>query len=648
LATVELSALDDWIACDATCDRAGRFRALTADLRRLLREGNVAAAEAALRRAVLPTLDYTSAQSLCRICAQIRERKATTATKTRLAVLGSFTTKQLVSLIDLYLFAAGINAELYEADYGVFRQEILDPGSALYEFQPQIVFLATSWRDLVIRPKMSDGREQVARMVESEQADWHRLWETLQSRCGCQVIQNNFVMPAVRALGNHESRHPASLSRYLLATNQHLLDTAPPFVTIHDVDHLASVWGRWNWDDPRFVHHAKMPCSPECLVDYAHSIASLVSAHLGLAKKCLVLDLDNTLWGGVIGDDGLGGIRLGQGDALGEAFLAFQHYAQDLQLRGVLLAVCSKNDEAIAREVFEKHPEMVLRLSDFSCFAANWNDKATNLRSIAATLNLGLGSLVFVDDNPAERAIVRRLVPEVAVPELPEDVAEIPRVLERYRYFQVISLGTEDLKRTEYYRADALRKSAQSSSGDMAAYLRSLDMAAKIRPIDEVTLERSVQLVQRSNQFNLTTRRRTAAEVLALLNDESWVTRTVSLVDRFGDNGLVSVLLARVTGQVLEIDTWLMSCRVLKRGVEQLLMNHLHRLALARGIRVIRGDYIPTSKNTLVRNHYADLGFTCVQTGALGQTSWESKIAADWTPLTTFIKETPTDGFAEG
>ena len=400
----------------------------------------------------------------------------------RLAVLGSFTTKQLVALIDLYLFAAGIDAEIYEADYGVFRQEILDPQSALYEFGPQIVFLATSWRDLVRQPKLNDDRDELARVVEAEQAEWHALWETLHARAGCQVIQNNFVLPALRSFANHELRQPGSLHRYLSATNQHLLDTPPPYVTIHDVDHLASLCGRWNWDDPRFVHQAKLPCSPEYLVDYAHSVASLVEAQLGLAKKCLVLDLDNTLWGGVIGDDGLGGIRLGQGDPEGEAFLAFQQYVKGLQRRGIILAVCSKNSDETAREVFEKHSEMVLRLQDISCFVANWDDKATNLRNIAATLNIGLNSLVFVDDNPAERAIVRRLVPEVAVPELPEDVTAYPRVLEQHRYFQVVSVGTEDFQRTEYYRSDSMRKSAQASAGDMRAYLRSLEMIARVGP----------------------------------------------------------------------------------------------------------------------------------------------------------------------
>jgi len=506
------SELAERFICALPQHRTEAFKSLASGLRQAVKSGNAGEAAAVLSRVVSPGLDYTSAQSLCRIQAELRDRYAASGQKIRLAVLGSFTTKQLVSLIELHLFAAGIDAEIYEADYSIFRQEILDPQSALYEFGPQIVYLATSWRDLVRRPNVNGDREELARVIAAEQAEWRALWETLQRGLGCQVIQNNFVLPPLRSFANHELRQPGSLHRYLSATNQHLVDMAPPFVTIHDVDHLAGLWGRWNWDDPRFVHQAKLPCSPEYLVDYAHSVASLISAQLGLAKKCLVLDLDNTLWGGVIGDDGLGGIRLGQGDPEGEAFYAFQQYVKALQQRGVILAVCSKNNEETAREVFEKHSEMVLRLKDISCFVANWEDKATNLRNIAAALNLGINSLVFVDDNPAERAIVRQLAPEVAVPELPEDVTVYAQVLEQHRYFQVLSVGAEDFKRTDYYRADSLRRSAEVSAGNMEAYLCSLEMIARVGPIDATTLERSVQLIHRSNQFNLTTRRRSASE----------------------------------------------------------------------------------------------------------------------------------------
>jgi FkbH-like protein len=303
------------------------------------------------------------------------------------------------------------------------------------------------------------------------------------------------------------------------------------------------------------------------------------------------------------------------------------------------LAVCSKNTEDVAREVFLKHPEMVLRLEDIACFMANWNDKAANLREIARALNIGLNSLVFADDNPAERALVRQLAPEVAVPELPADPADYIQAIEQHRYFQITSLGREDVQRAEYYRANAQRQQMLGGSENVEDFLASLQMVARIAPVDEVSLERTAQLINKSNQFNLTTRRRAAAEVLALLRDPEWFTCTVSLRDRFGDNGLISVLLAAVEDDALVIDTWLMSCRVLKRGVETFVHNYLCRWALQHGIRRIRGEYHPTAKNGIVKDHYAGLGFDKVTETADGHTSWEFVVDDAWVPRTTQIKE---------
>jgi len=614
------------------------FGELIAGLREAVTQGRNEEAASVLRSVITPALDYTRAQSLHRIRSGL-QGGAPSRYKVKLAVLGSFTTKQLVGLIDLFLFGAGVDVEIYEGDYGVFRQEIIDPASGLYDFGPQVVFLATTWRDISHRPGASSNATEVSDLMAAEVSQWSGLWDLAHQRLGCQVIQNNFAIPPWRSFANHEIRQPGSMGRFVAQVNQLMGDCAPSFVTIHDIDHLAAMAGRWRWDDPRFFHQAKLPCDPECLVDYAHSVASLIAAPLGLTKKCLVLDLDNTLWGGVIGDDGLGGIRLGQGDAEGEAFIEFQKYIQSLRARGVLLAVCSKNNHATALEVFEKHPEMVLRRDDISCFVANWHDKATNLRAIAKELNIGTDSLVFVDDNPAERAIVRQLVPEVAVPELPEDVTGYIRTLEQQRYFQVLSVAAEDFQRTEFYKADTMRREVQTSVADMRTFLQSLEMTAHIGPITASTLERSAQLIQRSNQFNLTTRRRSAAQLMALMDDSSWLTCTVSLADRFGDNGLISVVLAAVREDMLEIDTWLMSCRVLKRGVEHFVLNHLCQAALQRGLKGLRGVYLPTSKNALVRDHYAGLGFTQMEGGENGQTDWELTWASPRQPLTTFIKE---------
>jgi len=584
----------------------------------------MAQAAATIRAALDPGLDFTAAQSLHRQLKRFRAASPPAGEPLRIALLSSFTMAQFAALFELYLFGAGIDASIYMPDYGTLRQEVLDPGSRIYAEQPTTVIVATGWRDLTQVPTAGQSAAQVQQMIAAEVAEWATLWKTLHDRLGCQVVQNNFDAPPWRTLGNHEAREGGGLAGHIARVNLALQDAAPPYVTVHDLDHLSASHGRWTWGDERYFHLAKIPCAPECQVDYAHSMASLIAAQRGRSKKCLVLDLDNTLWGGVIGDDGLGGIRLGQGDAEGEAFLAVQRYAKGLRARGVVLAVCSKNDHAIAREVFDRHPDMILRYEDISCFVANWNDKASNLRLIARALNIGLDALVFVDDNPAERLLVRQFVPEVAVPELPADPADYVRALDRHRYFQTVGLTAEDYRRADFYRANVARAQAETSAAGLDQFLQSLRMTARVGPINELSLDRSTQLINKSNQFNLTTRRYSSAEVLALTQDPSWITLTVSLTDRFGDNGLISVLLARLQGEVLEIDTWLMSCRVLKRGVEHLALHLLCERATARGCERIRGTYVPTAKNALVAAHYPSLGFRAVgEAAGAGRTCWE-------------------------
>lgn len=624
-------------------DRPKALTELIARVKRLIAQGDFTAANLLVQRAVTPALDYTGAQSLSRLVEKLRGQLSC-GSKTKLAVLGGFTTTQLTKMIELHLVAGGIQADIYEADYGVFRQEILDPSSETYRFRPQIVFIATSWRDLGGWPPVTSDYESLQQSVQNEVDEWLHLWTTLNQRLGCQIVQNNFETPPWRQFANHETRQFGSMHRYIAAVNQAFQDRSPTFVTIHDVDYLSAAAGRWTWGDERFFHHAKIPCAPECLVEYGHSVGSIVQALLGLTKKCLALDLDNTLWGGVVGDDGLGGIKLGQGDPEGESYLAFQRYLKGLQQRGVLLAVCSKNEASVAKEVFEKHREMVLRLEDISCFVANWDDKATNLRRIAGELNIGMNSMVFIDDNPMERALVRNLAPEVCVPEMPEDPAGYIRALDSHRYCQIVSVSKEDYERTLYYQANAQRAAAEESAGNIDDFLASLNMTALISPIRDDTLERSTQLINKSNQFNLTTRRRSAAEVLALTKDSQWVTRTVSLKDRLGDNGLISVVLAKCDRGELIIDTWLMSCRVLKRGVECALLNHLIEFAKTRKLNKVVGQFIPTAKNMIVKDHYQDLGFALTQTEVDGETWWRLPVDDRWQPLPAHMNiENDTD-----
>lgn len=594
---------------------------------------------AAFRASISPGMPYTTANAAVRKLARLRNDGASSMAKARIAILGGTTTTQLATLLELYLFAGQVDAEVYEAPFGLIRQEVLDPSSDLYQFKPDLLFIASTRRDLLGAPDSSASEQEFEAAVGIALEEWESLWRTAHERLGCQIIQNNFDAPPWRAFGNLELAHPGARGRFADALNRALRERAPRWVSIHDLDALAASVGRWNWGDDRFFHIAKLPCAPEHLPLYAHSVAALVLARVGRSRKCLVLDLDNTLWGGVIGDDGLGGIVIGQGSPVGEAYLAFQSYAKALAARGVILAVCSKNEEANAKEVFEKHPDMVLRLTDISCFVANWEDKAGNIRRIAHELNIGLDSLVFIDDNPAERALVRQLLPEVAVPDLPEDPTDYIRAVEAHRYFEAVAISDEDLQRTAMYRANVQRRETASNIADLDEFLRSLAMRAWIGPIGDLELDRAVQLIGKSNQFNLTTRRHSAADIQRMIENPNWVLRIVKLTDAFGENGLISVLLAEARGDALYIDTWLMSCRVLKRGVEQCLLNHLVDAARARGLSRIIGDYIPTAKNLLVKDHYANLGFTHLQQGDDGASRWELNVTESWNPLPHHIQE---------
>jgi FkbH-like protein len=607
-----------------------------AEFKRLLNSASLEAAQTLLRTAIQPNLDFTTARSLY---ASLKRFRATVPSKSpiKIAVLSNYTASQLTLLVDLFLFGAGIDATFYQPEYGTFRQEIIDPNSDLYAQAPDMAVITTGWRDLTHMPSPGQSRSEVQALIEAEVRAWSHLWTMLHDRSGCQVIQNNFDQRPWRSLDNHDSREPSGLAGYIARLNLALADAAPPFVTIHDLDHVAASYGRWVWGDDRYFHLAKLPCSPECQVGYAHSLASLIVAHRGLSKKCLVLDLDNTLWGGVIGDDGLGGIRLGQGDPEGEAFQEFQRYVKSLRARGVILAVCSKNEHRIAKEAFDQHPEMVLRYEDISCFVANWEDKASNLRQIAKQLNIGMNALVFVDDNPAERLLVRQLAPDVAVPEMPVEPSEYIRALEQHRYFQTVALSAEDYRRADLYRENTAREAAQQGSGNLDDFLTSMKMTAKVGPINSFSLERSVQLINKSNQFNLTTKRYSNAEILEIMRNPSWVTMTTSLIDRFGDNGLISVLMAKIDDDTMDIDTWLMSCRVLKRGVEQMMLNELCGLAKHHHVNKLRGRYIPTPKNELVANHYKAMGFSSVDGGDGGETQWELNLS-DRAPIKTYIE----------
>jgi len=592
-------------------------------------QGDVAGACLDLREAFREPASYRDLERGAKLLAKLRAtgEALPAARRTKLALLGGFTTQLMRPLLELACFRDGIDVEIYEAEYGLYRQEVLDRSSGLHRFRPDVVVIATHWRDAQLPPLVDDADETVECLATSFAA----LWEICTQELHAQVIQHNFDIPAHESYGQLSRALPGGRARLLSRLNLELLARAGSGVSILDFDGVASAFGKDRWSDAHLWYLARQHPAPDALPLWVDQLAAHLRALLGLGKKVLALDLDNTLWGGVIGEDGLEGIQLGAHSPEGEAHQDLQRHARELRERGIVLVVCSKNNEADAREPFEAHPEMLLRTDDVAVFRANWQDKATNLREIAASLGLGLESFVFVDDNPTERAWVRREIPEMAVPEVGSDAAAFVRLLDRGRWFEALSLSEEDRLRASDYAANVRRAELAGAATSMDEFLASLEMTATIGEFDAANLPRIAQLVSKSNQFNLTTRRYTQEQLRGFAESPEHVTRWFRLRDRFGDNGIIGVMLGVVQASeaTLEIDLWLMSCRVLGRRMEELMCRTLMRAARERGLTRVRGRYLPTAKNAMVTELYPRLGFEDAG-GATrpGETVWEYDLGA--------------------
>jgi FkbH-like protein len=565
--------------------------------------------------------------------------KQTNLVQTRIAILGGSTTSEVKSMLELFLLAQGIQPTFYESEYNRYSEDVLFENPDLWSFKPDIAFMHTTWRNVSEFPELLEANAEVEKRLRRETARFERIWDKIHKDLGALIIQNNFDLPRLRPLGNLEASEPYGRVNFLMRLNAEFAIYARTHsrFLINDILYLSSQMGLSGWEDSTYWYNFHMALSPGATVAMAHNLAAIVKSVYGKTKKCLILDLDNTLWGGVIGDDGVQNLILGRDHAVGEAFVNFQRYVRDLQRRGIILAICSKNDPENAKEGFS-HPDTVLRMEDFSAFKANWNPKPDNIREIAAELNIGLDSMVFVDDNPAERALVADQIPEVAVPEVGSDVTRFAEVLEHERYFEVDKIVQDDLDRSAYYASNTQRSAYQADFRDYGEFLASLEMTSEIGPFVPVYLERITQLINKTNQFNLTTRRYTGAEVEAVSRDHACITLYGRLVDRFGDNGLVSVLIGRVAEETVEVDLWLMSCRVLKREMEYSMFDALVEQCLARGIRKIVGVYIPSKKNKMVAGHYADLGFTRVEGNSGDRELWHYVVPSTYSARTRYIR----------
>ncbi|MBB6145210.1 FkbH-like protein [Silvibacterium bohemicum] len=560
----------------------------------------------------------------------------------RIAVLGGSTTNELVGLFELLLLSDGFRPVFYQSDYGRFYDDAVHDPQALIDFKPDLVYVHTSCRNVQNAPPLSCTEAELASYVQTETARYAEIWDALERNVGCQVIQNNFEAPPYAILGNYDAIASGGLTRFLLQLNVSLSQEIAKRskVILQDVHSISARLGLKQWFDWTRYFSYKLLLTPEAHLELARSFAATVSALYGKSRKVLVLDLDNTLWGGVIGDDGVDKIQIGRETPVAESYTAFQEYCLSLRNRGILLAVCSKNTEEIAKTGFE-HPSSVLKLEHISCFKANWEPKHENILAIAQELNLGVDSFVFVDDNPAERSIVEAQVPGVAVPDVGSEVSKYAEIVEQGRYFESLSLSKEDLERAALYAENSQRAALERKFANYGEYLDSLEMVAEIDTFKPVYIERIAQLTNKTNQFNLTTRRYTLAEMESISTDSNYIGIYGRLIDRFGDNGLISIVLGRkdfeAPGGTLLLDLWLMSCRVLKRDMEVAMLDELVARAKQSGLARLIGYYLPTKKNGMVMEHYAGLGFEKTRMDADGTSEWTLDLAG-YQPRNTHIR----------
>lgn len=543
--------------------------------------------------------------------------------KKKIAVLGGSTTNEVVEQLDIFLLYYGIRAEFYQSEFGQYWQDAVFGSEKLDSFAPDIIYIHTSWRNITSFPSITDTAEEVDSLLETEFHRYETMWLKLREKFHCLIIQNNFDRPNYRLMGNRDVWDYRGRSNYISRLNQKFYAYAQSHDNfyINDLEYIAQDYGLSEWNSSLYWHMYKCAMCMDAIPYVAQSVASIIKSVYGKNKKVLALDLDNTLWGGIIGDDGVEGIKIGAENSKGQVYTEFQEYCKKLKDIGVILAVNSKNemDSALAGL---NHPDGVLRPDDFVEIKANWLPKDQNLKAIADELALGVDSFVFVDDNPAEREIISAQLPGTAVPAM-DKAQDYIKVLDHSGYFEATVLSAEDLKKTDMYHAKAEAYKSEALFASYEEYLDSLQMVAIIDNFKPIYLQRIAQLTNKSNQFNLTTLRCSEDEIRVMAVSLEYICLSGRLVDKFADNGLVTVVIGRIYDTELHLILWLMSCRVLKRGLEDAMMNAIFAEAEKRGIITVIGHYYPTAKNAMVRNFYESMGFTKVAEDNEGNTDWE-------------------------
>ncbi|MDR1800815.1 MAG: HAD-IIIC family phosphatase [Lachnospiraceae bacterium] len=523
-------------------------------------------------------------------------------TRKKIAILGGSTTADIRKMLDLFLISYGIIPEFYESEYAKFWEDAMFPSEKLTSFNPDIIYIHTSLRNF------------------AQYEHYEQMWEKLRETYHCPIIQNNFEYPYYRLMGNKEATH--GRIKEITEMNLKFSDYARAHDSFYicDINWLSADFGLSKWSDPFYWYMYKYALALPAIPTLSYNVANIIKSIYGTNKKAFALDLDNTLWGGVIGDDGAENIQIGQETPEAMAFSEFQSYLKSHKDLGIILNIISKNERENALAGL-KRPDSTLTPDDFISIKANWEPKSLNLSQTAQELSLGVDSFVFVDDNPAEREIVRRQLPGVAIPEITSPEHYIYDI-DRAGYFEVTTLTADDAKRNEQYKVNAARSELRNSFSDYNEYLKSLEMSAEIKPFEPLYFSRISQLTNKSNQFNLTTKRYSPDEIEAFSVSEQFITLYGRLNDKFGDNGIVSVIIGEICDNNLKIILWLMSCRVLKRDMEYAMMDELIRIAKTKGIRTLTGYYFPTAKNAMVRDFYETFGFTKISEDTTGATTW--------------------------
>lgn len=527
----------------------------------------------------------------------------------KVAILGGSTTFDIKETLNLFLLNEGIKATFYESEYNKYYEDALFSEN-LEKFNPEIIYIHTSYRNIDKFPELNASKKDINALLEREYNKYLSIWDSLQKKFSAVIIQNNMEYPKNRLMGNSERSLGYGKIKFIDRLNIKISDYAEDKNNffINDINYLSARIGLDKWHDLGFYYNYKYVLSYEAIPYLCKSISLIIKSLYGKNKKGIVLDLDNTLWGGVIGDDGVNGISIGKETSLGEAYTEFQKYIKELKKMGIVLAIASKNEEEIAKQGLN-HSDMILKEEDFYSIKANWEPKNINIEDIAKEINIGQNSLIFLDDNPFERETVKKYLPDVKVPEIGENIENYIEFIDRNGYFEVTNMSEEDLKRNEYYIANKNREENKKTFENYEEFLLSLNMEAEIELAKPIYYERIAQLTNKTNQFNLTTRRYSLEEIKEVSNDKNKVLVYGRLKDKFGDNGLITVVIGELKDKVLYLDLWLMSCRVLKRNMEEAMFDFLIEFCKENKISKIHGYYKKTNKNNMVKDHYLNLGF---------------------------------------